>query len=104
MSSTPPDPAPTSVSSDVDAVVSGESLIVALAAFAAGAIETTELVAVERERAAAEERARARRELLGLRLEERLPTEIETVVYRVVQEALTTPGNGTVVLLEVSRG
>ena len=42
-----------------------EALVVALAAFAAGAIETTELVAVERERAAAEERARARRELLG---------------------------------------
>ena len=42
-----------------------ESLVVALAAFAAGAIETTELVAAERDRAAAEERARARRELLG---------------------------------------
>lgn len=42
-----------------------EALVVALAAFAAGAIETTELVAVERERAGAEERAHARRELLG---------------------------------------
>jgi len=42
-----------------------EALIVALAAFAAGAIDTTQLVAVERERAAAEEQARARRELLG---------------------------------------
>ena len=42
-----------------------EALVVALAAFAAGAIETTELVALERERAGAEERARARRELLG---------------------------------------
>lgn len=43
-----------------------ESLVVALAAFAAGAIETTELVASEVSRAAAEERARARRDLLGL--------------------------------------
>ncbi len=42
-----------------------EALVVALAAFAAGAIETTELVTMERERAAAEERASARRELLG---------------------------------------
>lgn len=42
-----------------------ESLVVALAAFAAGAIETTELVASERSRVAAEERSRARRELLG---------------------------------------
>jgi signal transduction histidine kinase len=42
-----------------------EALVVALAAFAAGAIETTELVALERERAAADERARARRELRG---------------------------------------
>lgn len=42
-----------------------ESLVVALAAFAAGAIETTELVASEARRAAAEERMRARRDLLG---------------------------------------
>jgi len=42
-----------------------EALVVALAAFAAGAIETTELVASEGRRAAAEEQARARRELLG---------------------------------------
>lgn len=42
-----------------------ESLVVALAAFAAGAIESTELVASERSRAAAEEQARSRRELLG---------------------------------------
>lgn len=42
-----------------------EALVVALASFAAGAIETTELVALERERSAAEERARSRRELLG---------------------------------------
>jgi signal transduction histidine kinase len=42
-----------------------ESLVVALAAFAAGAIETTELVALEVSRAAAQEQARARRELLG---------------------------------------
>ena len=42
-----------------------EALVVALASFAAGAIETTELVALERQRSAAEERARARRELLG---------------------------------------
>jgi signal transduction histidine kinase len=42
-----------------------ESLVVTLAAFAAGAIETTELVASERNRAAAEEQARSRRELLG---------------------------------------
>ena len=42
-----------------------EVLVVALAAFAAGAIESTELVAAERERAAAEERASARRELFG---------------------------------------
>jgi signal transduction histidine kinase len=42
-----------------------EALVVALAAFAAGAIETTELLAVERSRAAAAEQARARRELLG---------------------------------------
>jgi len=42
-----------------------EALVVALAAFAAGAIETTELIALERSRAAAEEQARARRELLG---------------------------------------
>ena len=44
---------------------SDEALVVALAAFAAGAIETTELMAAERSRAAAEEQARARRELLG---------------------------------------
>ena len=42
-----------------------EALVTALAAFAAGAIETTELLASERSRAAAEEQARARRELLG---------------------------------------
>lgn len=42
-----------------------EALVVALAAFAAGAIETTELVESERRRVAAEEQARARRELLG---------------------------------------
>ena len=42
-----------------------ESLVVALAAFAAGAIETTELVASEASRAAAEERVRSRRDLLG---------------------------------------
>ena len=42
-----------------------EALVVALAAFAAGAIETTELLAAERSRAAAEEQARARRALLG---------------------------------------
>lgn len=42
-----------------------ESLVVALAAFAAGAIETTELVASEASRAAAEERVLARRDLLG---------------------------------------
>lgn len=42
-----------------------ESLVVALAAFAAGAIETTELVASETSRAAAEERVRSRRDLLG---------------------------------------
>lgn len=42
-----------------------EALVVALAAFAAGALQATELVAVERSRAVAEERARARRELLG---------------------------------------
>ena len=42
-----------------------ESLVTALAAFAAGAIETAELLASERSRAAAEEQARARRELLG---------------------------------------
>ena len=42
-----------------------ESLIVALAAFAAGAIETTELVESERNRADAETRERSRRELLG---------------------------------------
>ena len=42
-----------------------EALVTALAAFAAGAIETAELLASERSRAAAEEQARARRELLG---------------------------------------
>jgi signal transduction histidine kinase len=42
-----------------------EALVVALAAFAAGAIETTQLLSSERERAAAEERAHVRRELLG---------------------------------------
>lgn len=42
-----------------------EALLVALAAFAAGAIETTELLAAERQQAAVEEQARARRELLG---------------------------------------
>jgi signal transduction histidine kinase len=42
-----------------------ESLVVALAAFAAGAIETTERIALERSRVAAEEQARSRRELLG---------------------------------------
>ena len=42
-----------------------EALVIALAAFAAGAIETTELMASERSRAAAEEQARVRRELLG---------------------------------------
>lgn len=42
-----------------------EALVVALAAFAAGAIETTELLNSERSRVAAEEQARARRELLG---------------------------------------
>jgi signal transduction histidine kinase len=42
-----------------------EALVVALAAFAAGAIETTELMALERSEAAAQEQARARRELLG---------------------------------------
>lgn len=43
---------------------SDEALVVALAAFAAGAIETTELMALELSRAAAHEQARARRELL----------------------------------------
>ena len=43
---------------------SDEALVVALAAFAAGAIETTELMALELSRAAAQEQARARRELL----------------------------------------
>jgi GAF domain-containing protein len=49
-----------------------EALVVALAAFAAGAVESAELVEAERsraearlERVAAEEQARARRELLG---------------------------------------
>lgn len=42
-----------------------EALVVALAAFAAGAIETTELMVLERSEAAAQEQARARRELLG---------------------------------------
>lgn len=42
-----------------------ESLVVALAAFAAGAIETSELLSLDVGRAAAEEQARARRELLG---------------------------------------
>lgn len=42
-----------------------EALATALAAFAAGAIETAELLASERSRAAAEEQARARRELLA---------------------------------------
>jgi len=42
-----------------------EALIVALAAFAAGAIDTAERVVAERARAVAEEQARARRELLG---------------------------------------
>lgn len=42
-----------------------EALATALAAFAAGAIETAELLASERSRAAAEEQARSRRELLG---------------------------------------
>lgn len=42
-----------------------EALAAAFAAFAAGAIETTELIAMERERAAAEERAHSRRRLLG---------------------------------------
>lgn len=43
---------------------SDEALVVALAAFAACAIETTELMASELSRAAAQEQARARRELL----------------------------------------
>ena len=42
-----------------------EAVVAALAAFAAGAIETAELLASERSRTAAEEQARARRELLG---------------------------------------
>lgn len=42
-----------------------EALVTALAAFAAGAIETAELLASERSRAAAEEQARERREMLG---------------------------------------
>lgn len=42
-----------------------EALVTALAAFAAGAIETAELLASERSRAVAVEQARARRELLG---------------------------------------
>lgn len=42
-----------------------EALVTALAAFAAGAIETAELLASERSRAAAEEQSRSRRELLG---------------------------------------
>src|SRR3546814_4475547 len=42
-----------------------EALVTALAAFAAGAIETAELLTRERSRAAAVEQARARRELLG---------------------------------------
>lgn len=42
-----------------------EALVTALAAFAAGAIETAELLASERNRAAAEERGRSRRDLLG---------------------------------------
>jgi signal transduction histidine kinase len=42
-----------------------EALVVALAAFAAGAIETTEILALERSRTAAQEQAKARRELLG---------------------------------------
>jgi len=42
-----------------------EALVLALAAFAAGAIETTELMALKRSQAAAQEQARARRELLG---------------------------------------
>src|SRR3546814_9976105 len=42
-----------------------EALVTALAAFAAGAIETAELLTRERSRAAAVGQARARRELLG---------------------------------------
>jgi len=42
-----------------------EALVVALAAFAAGAIDTTERVVAERARAVAEEQACARRDLLG---------------------------------------
>ena len=44
-----------------------ESLIVALAAFAAGAIEASELVALEVSRGAAEEQARARQRTAGTR-------------------------------------
>jgi len=43
-----------------------EALVVALAAFAAGAIESTERVEIQRARVAAEEQARARRALLGM--------------------------------------
>ena len=42
-----------------------EALVVVLAAFAAGAIESTELAETDRARVAAEEQARARRALLG---------------------------------------
>ena len=42
-----------------------EALIVALATLAAGAIETTERVVAERDRAAAEERARVQQDVLG---------------------------------------
>jgi len=42
-----------------------EALVVALAAFAAGAIDTAERVVAERARAVAEEQARAHRDLLG---------------------------------------
>src|SRR3546814_17015460 len=42
-----------------------EALLTTLAAFAAGAIESAELLDSERSRATADEQARARRELLG---------------------------------------
>ncbi len=69
-----------------------EALVVALAAFAAGAIDTTERVAAERARAVAEEQAHARRDLLGqvIAAQEAERARVSSDLHDDVGQALTS--------------